>query len=521
MMDKSVKINLAGTLFRIDEEAYHLLRDYLLALNNRFKNVPGGNETIEDIESRIAEIFRSQGGTAGVITRENVDAMIRIIGQPADFEINEPSGGFQPQSSYRRRLYRNPDERIISGICGGIGSYLNFDPVWVRLIFILFTFTFGIGFLLYMALWIALPIARTDAQKRELYGDYQHSQSQFNTQKNEFSNSNSENSGSNVTTRNLGNAFNEVIMALVRCFYIIFRVFAIVFGVCLVIVGFASMMAFILVLFVKNQGFLPAEIHGNFFYLPDFLTFVANPSLAPWICLLISLVVLLPLLTIIYWGIKMIFWFRSRDGVISLIALVVWVMSITALVIILVGQGLSFSETGRVTSAIVLDNPPDTLYIVADKKVSDLKYDRDFIIPHDAYSLYANTESLELSIKTYLQIETSGDKAARIEVIKQSAGTGKIEANRRAESLPYNYRFSKDTLYLDEYFTLPKDHKWCGDEIHTILWIPSGTVLWFDKVSGNLPVEYNDETVTGDMGNKYWVISSEGLKISSSVKNPK
>ena len=64
MMDKTIKINLGGILFQIDEEAYKILRDYLQAINNRLKNIPGGSETIEDIESRIAEIFQSQGGLA-------------------------------------------------------------------------------------------------------------------------------------------------------------------------------------------------------------------------------------------------------------------------------------------------------------------------------------------------------------------------------------------------------------------------------------------------------------------------
>ena len=61
-MDKTIKINIAGTLFQIDNEAYRILRDYLQAINNRFRNVEGGHETVDDIESRIAEIFRSQNG---------------------------------------------------------------------------------------------------------------------------------------------------------------------------------------------------------------------------------------------------------------------------------------------------------------------------------------------------------------------------------------------------------------------------------------------------------------------------
>ncbi len=96
-MDKTININLGGTLFQIDEEAYRILRDYLQAIDLKFRNVPGGNETIEDIESRIAEIFQSQKGNAGVITRENVEAMISIIGKPEDFdqtENEEPAYGY-------------------------------------------------------------------------------------------------------------------------------------------------------------------------------------------------------------------------------------------------------------------------------------------------------------------------------------------------------------------------------------------------------------------------------------------
>ena len=92
-MDKTININLGGTLFQIDEEAFRILRDYLQAINNRFANVQGGHETIDDIEARIAEIFLSQKGLAGVIIKENVEAMISVIGKPEDFDQVEPEAG--------------------------------------------------------------------------------------------------------------------------------------------------------------------------------------------------------------------------------------------------------------------------------------------------------------------------------------------------------------------------------------------------------------------------------------------
>jgi phage shock protein C len=169
-MDKTININLAGTLFQIDEEAFKIIRDWLQAINNRLRNEPGGPETIEDIESRVAEILRSQRGTAGVISKENVEAMIAIIGRPEDFETPDGYSGEPVYSQPRKRMYRNPDDMIISGVCGGIGAYLNIDPVLFRILFVIFT-TFGVGAFVYIILWIALPTANTDARKKEMYGN--------------------------------------------------------------------------------------------------------------------------------------------------------------------------------------------------------------------------------------------------------------------------------------------------------------------------------------------------------------
>ena len=169
-MDKTININIAGILFQIDEEAFRILRDYLQAINNRFRNVQGGHETIEDIESRIAEIFQSQKGTAGIINGDNVEAMISIIGKPEDFDNNEAEPENHSYTSQKKRMYRNPDDTIISGVCGGIGAYLNTDPVLFRILFVIFTIFFGLDFLSIWLSGLPFPLANTDSRKREMYG---------------------------------------------------------------------------------------------------------------------------------------------------------------------------------------------------------------------------------------------------------------------------------------------------------------------------------------------------------------
>lgn len=60
-----------------------------------------------------------------------------------------------------KRLYRSRTERMIAGICGGLGEYLDIDPTWIRLIFILFFVLGGSTLLLYIILWIIVPLAPT------------------------------------------------------------------------------------------------------------------------------------------------------------------------------------------------------------------------------------------------------------------------------------------------------------------------------------------------------------------------
>ncbi len=56
-----------------------------------------------------------------------------------------------------KRLYRSRKERMVAGVCGGIGEYLNIDPTLIRLAFLLFTIWGGGGLLAYAIAWIVIP----------------------------------------------------------------------------------------------------------------------------------------------------------------------------------------------------------------------------------------------------------------------------------------------------------------------------------------------------------------------------
>jgi phage shock protein C len=56
------------------------------------------------------------------------------------------------------RLYRSRTDRFLGGVCGGLGKYLAIDPTIIRLIFLLLLFGNGFGFLLYIILWVLVPV---------------------------------------------------------------------------------------------------------------------------------------------------------------------------------------------------------------------------------------------------------------------------------------------------------------------------------------------------------------------------
>lgn len=57
-----------------------------------------------------------------------------------------------------KKLYRSRNDRVIAGVCGGLGAYFNVDPIWVRLLFVLFFFAGGSAFVIYLFMWLLVPL---------------------------------------------------------------------------------------------------------------------------------------------------------------------------------------------------------------------------------------------------------------------------------------------------------------------------------------------------------------------------
>ena len=195
-MKKNITINLCGRLFQIDEDAYELLQQYINSLRSSFGKQEGGDEIVEDIEARIAELFdelRQQGIEA--ITIEHVKDIITRIGKPEELTGEEPAGkdenseeskgssweeqarsaGQKIYENVRERtagkkLYRNPKDKMLAGVLSGIAVYTNTDPIIWRLLIILFTMCYGVGIFIYIVLALVIPEAKTPEQLLQMEG---------------------------------------------------------------------------------------------------------------------------------------------------------------------------------------------------------------------------------------------------------------------------------------------------------------------------------------------------------------
>ena len=173
-MKKTFTINLGGQVFNIDDDAYMKLNNYLSSVEHHFRDESDKRE-ISDIESRIAELFVTELKPGKqVISLSEVDKVIGILGKPEEIGEDAGDGTYSYSTTYSysyRRIYRDPDNRIIGGVCSGISAYFHMDPLILRIVFLVAFFGFGVGLLIYIILWIVIPEAKTTAQKLEMRGE--------------------------------------------------------------------------------------------------------------------------------------------------------------------------------------------------------------------------------------------------------------------------------------------------------------------------------------------------------------
>ena len=209
-MKKNLSVTLGGRFFTIDEDAYFALDAYIEGIRSHYAPEDPDGEIVSDFESRIADLFADeirQQGPGSTITIDAVRRTIERVGsldRLFDDEEQEPieeeqladettrTDTFAPDTEAEQRriptppipptgiegprprhiYYRSTVDRWLGGVLGGLGEYLGMDALLFRLTFILLLFTpvAPAIILVYLAMTIFVPQAKTVTQRLELHG---------------------------------------------------------------------------------------------------------------------------------------------------------------------------------------------------------------------------------------------------------------------------------------------------------------------------------------------------------------
>jgi phage shock protein PspC (stress-responsive transcriptional regulator) len=190
-MNKVITINLGGTAYQLEEGGYDALRAYLETAAARLLGNPDRDEILSDIEGALGEKFRALlASYKTVVTEKEVAAVLAEMG-PIEADSGETrvgdaggsgastgsggSGAGEKQATgcagVPRRFYRIHEGAMIAGVCNGIGAYVNIDPTFVRLAFVLLTIFWGAGLLVYVVMAIVVPEAHSPEEKAAASGN--------------------------------------------------------------------------------------------------------------------------------------------------------------------------------------------------------------------------------------------------------------------------------------------------------------------------------------------------------------
>ncbi len=328
-MKKTLTINLNNTVFHIDDDAYELLQSYLTEVGHHFKSENEKADIMNDIEARIAELFAEKmDKQKNVITIDDVDAIITIMGKPSQFvdadetenaqAETESTAAEEPKSRKSKKYYRDIDTRLLGGVASGLAVYLNWDTALIRIIFVVLAFvTSGTFILIYLLMWLIIPKAETTAQKLEMQGEDVNIETIKNRMVDAKEYLESDKFKSSATEA--GTRIWEVMRTFLKVFLTIVGAIISIVGVILI-----AALIFGLIIFLLE----PEAITGIY---PEFFSAFGTASPDKAIMLIISLLLIIgvPIFALIYWSLNVISKKNERKPTSGLwVSLILWLAGI-------------------------------------------------------------------------------------------------------------------------------------------------------------------------------------------------
>lgn len=522
-MKKTFTINIAGIVFNIEEDAFEKLQNYIDLLEKLFECQVGGQEILQDIELRIAELLQEKMSDGqGAVTNIWVDEVMQRMGKPEDMmdeEQTDNAGNVcsdQKIEKTKKRMYRDAESRVLGGVCSGMGAYFNIDPVFLRILFVLLSLLgLGISAIIYLILWIVVPVARTTAQRLEMKGEdatisniRKTIQEEVNEVKDSFSKMNQSNA-----VKESKKFANKAGVVLSRSALGIWRALGIAFGGLLIFLGLIGFIAVLVSILAGNSLIHTHALGmGLDLNLPGTLNYMMNPGLVNVAILLLVLLIGIPLIAVLFIGTKLVFRYKTNNKLIGLGAFGIWLLALISIITITAGQFSNFKQMNSISSGKLIDYPTSkTLYLelgdFPERVEEDLRISDFALVSVGSEKVFAG--------KPHLQIESTEAPEFSVIVRKTARGKNVEDVQKNIENIQYKTVSKDSSLVLDQFFTLENHSKWRNQEVLIIVKVPVGKMVHMDTKLDQLIFDFDNinNIWNKEMAGKTWKMTNEGLAL--------
>lgn len=489
-MKKTVKVSLAGMAFSLEEDAYQTLNTYLDAIRAKLGAGKETDEILHDIEERTSELFSEMLKGSDNVTIEMVNSVMETLGKPEDIagDSNETNSNTTFESTSvgsTKRLYRDSENAVIAGVCSGLGAYFNVDPIVFRILFIALFFATGLGLIIYIVLWIAAPRAVTSKQRLEMRGEPINLENIEKNIKKEYEEvkANLNSKQSKETIDKSISFFSKIFLAIIKVIGVFVKVIGIIIAIFLIIIGSLALVAVIGSIFFGGMALSAISARFGEISITELLTSTFDLGSIAWVTIPVFLIIAIPLIGLIFLGIRIIFNFKFRSALVSSTAALLWVGAIVVLAITLFLQARSFTINEKVVEAITISVPEGckTLYIESLSKNDSTFSGPQELINVDDYVIGVGKTKYSIYGKPSLTIGKAIGDNYELVIAKKSRGATQASAIQSAMNLNYSYTLTDSVLKFNPYFGLSEGEKWRAQELHITLNIPVGKRLFIAK----------------------------------------
>ncbi len=517
-MKKTLTANVSGTVFHIEEDAYDRLQQYLNGIRAQFDGADGREEIMADIEARIAELFNERlDGRRQVVAMADVDHVIGVMGQPEDYADGEeraeasssapPPQGKSNDKGYKR-LFRDPDDKWVGGVCGGLGAYIGMDPLWLRIIMlVLFFVGSGVPLLLYLVLWILVPKAESAADRLRMEGEP-------------------------VTVDNLKRAFEEGGKRMAGEAKDLGRnwgrearsrsgsaagIIAKLIGAGIILFAFSLLLSLITAAVGGAFGLWHATWSTEELGLLDLgaLIFETREQ-ALWLGIGALVLCLVPIVAIMLAGFRLLLDTRTPSWFGWTLALL-WLAALVPTIWGGLQLGRDFHRRNSTRTEVTLASPSaDVLYLDAltpgDTTGWSMRFD-DGEIDFDLEGLHIENGQIAGGWAR-LDVEQSPDSLYHLVTIRSAQGRSTKEALARANNISTEFRQEGDVLYVSPVLRFSADDKIRIQDARFTLLVPVGKAVFFRAGSEDVIHDVDNVTNTYDhkMIGKTWRMTERGLE---------